>query len=244
MIFILFALAVAPGLAIAIFIYEKDKLDREPLHLLVKSFFLGALSIFPASFLEGVFEGFGFAQTAELTTTFNYALTVGFSEELSKFLILILFFYRRKEFNEPFDGITYGVMIAMGFATLENVFYVVEGGLGVALIRMFTAVPAHATFGVLMGFFVGMAKFRHRRHSFKMVFPRTAAVVFPMVMHALYDFFLYMRNIPLLAIGALVALLLGILFSIWAIRMHNLHSPFSHHEWHHHSDEEKEIFKG
>jgi RsiW-degrading membrane proteinase PrsW (M82 family) len=168
MIFILFALAVAPGLAIAIFVYEKDKLDREPLHLLVKSFFLGALSIFPASFLEGVFEGFGFKQTVELTTTLQYALTVGFSEELSKFLILILFFYRRKEFNEPFDGITYGVMIAMGFATLENVFYVVEGGLGVALIRMFTAVPAHATFGVLMGFFVGMAKFQHRRHSFKM----------------------------------------------------------------------------
>ncbi len=242
MIFILFALAVAPGLAIAIFIYEKDKLDREPLHLLVKSFFLGALSIFPASFLEGVFEGFGFTQNAELTTTFNYALTVGFSEEMSKFLILIVFFYRRKEFNEPFDGITYGVMIAMGFATLENVFYVVEGGLGVALIRMFTAVPAHATFGVLMGFFVGMAKFQHRRHSFKMPLPRTAAVVFPMVMHALYDFFLYMRNIPLLAVGALVALVVGIVFSLWAIRMHNLNSPFSHHEWHH--PDEKEIFKG
>jgi RsiW-degrading membrane proteinase PrsW (M82 family) len=241
MIFILFALAVAPGLAIAIFVYEKDKLDREPLHLLVKSFFLGAASIFPASFLEGVFEGFGFAHTAELSTTFNYALTVGLSEELSKFLILILFFYRRKEFNEPFDGITYGVMIAMGFATLENVFYVVEGGLGVALIRMFTAVPAHATFGVLMGFFVGAAKFRHRPHAIKVIFPKTTGVVLPAVMHALYDFFLYMKNIPLLAIGALVALVAGIVFSLWAIRLHNVNSPFSHHEWH---PDEKEIFKG
>lgn len=240
MIFILFALAVAPGLAIAIFIYEKDKLDREPLHLLVKSFFLGAVSIFPASFLEGMFEGFGFANTMELPATFNYALTVGFSEELSKFLFLIIFFYRRKEFNEPFDGITYGVMIAMGFATLENVFYVVDGGLGVALIRMFTAVPAHATFGVIMGFFVGMAKFRHR-HRIRIMFPKTLGVLLAMVMHGMYDFCLYMKNIPLLAIGAVVALVAGIMFSLWAIRLHNLNSPFSHHEWH---PDEKKIFNG
>jgi RsiW-degrading membrane proteinase PrsW (M82 family) len=238
MIFILLALAVAPGLAIAIFIYEKDKLDREPLHLLVKSFFLGAASIFPASFINGVFEGFGVLHTAAMDETFYYALAVGFSEEFCKFLILIIFFYPRKEFNEPFDGITYGVMIAMGFATLENVFYVVDGGLGAALIRMFTAVPAHATFGVIMGYYVGLAKFSHRT---RIPFPKTVGVLGAMGMHAVYDFCLYMNNYPLLAIGAVLALITGIWFALKAIRMHNLNSPFSHHEWH---PEEKEIFKG
>ncbi len=237
MILILLALAVAPGLAIVLFIYEKDKLDREPLHLLVKSFFLGAISIIPAALLETAAEYYGIAQSMDMDTTAHYALAVGLSEELSKFVFLMWFAYPKKEFNEPFDGITYGVMIAMGFATLENVFYVMDGGLSVAIVRMFTAVPAHATFGVIMGYFVGLAKFRHQR---SISFPKVAALVTAAGLHATYDFCLFMKNVPLLIIGALVALIAGIYFSLKAIRMHNLNSPFSH-EW---RPEEKEFFNG
>jgi RsiW-degrading membrane proteinase PrsW (M82 family) len=242
MTFILLALAVAPGLAIAFFIYEKDKLDKEPLHLLAKTFFLGVLSVLLAIILQetGKFL-YGFFSTLtqwnpvkDFTTTFSFALFVAFTEEWSKYLFLILFAYRKKEFNEPFDGITYGVMIAMGFATLENIFYVADGGFEVAIMRMFTAVPAHATFAVAMGYFVGLAKFKHQ-HAISIY--KLTGLLGATLLHASYDFFFFVENYPIMALGGILSLLVGIGLSIRAMRLHNLNSPFNHQ--HHPVEAEK-----
>jgi RsiW-degrading membrane proteinase PrsW (M82 family) len=223
MIVVLLALAIAPGLAIAIFIYEKDKLDKEPFHLLIKSFFLGAVSIFPAVALESLAGQLGITMTLSASGNASYAAIVGMSEELSKFAFLLWFAYPKKEFNEPFDGITYGVMIAMGFATFENIFYVVDGGIQTGLLRMFSAVPAHASFGVLMGYFVGMAKFKHQDY----ISPLKIAGLFTAAsFHAAYDFCLFMSNYPLLLIGAFISLVAGIWLSLKAIRLHHQNSPF------------------
>ncbi len=228
MTFILLALAIAPGLAIAIFIYEKDKLDKEPMHLLVITFFLGILSVISAMFLQGFLGkllGWDVEGIKTIPDTFSKALLVGFTEEWSKYIFLIFFAYRKKEFNEPFDGITYAVMIAMGFATLENVFYVVEGGFEVAILRMFTAVPAHATFAVAMGYFVGLAKFKHH---YAISLYKIAGLLCATLLHASYDFFFFVENYPIMAFGGIVSLLIGIWLSIRAIRLHNHNSPFNH----------------
>ncbi len=231
MTFILLALAIAPGLAIAIFIYEKDKLDKEPFHLLVKSFFLGALSVVLALALqEGGKFMYGFwsqmlhrTVTYDFTVTFGHAMAVGFSEEWSKYIFLMAFAYRKKEFNEPFDGITYAVMIGMGFASLENIFYVAEGGLEVAILRMFTAVPAHAAFAVIMGYFVGLAKFKHQ---FSISLYKLSGLFLAALLHGIYDFFFFVENYPFMALGGFVALLIGIYLSLRAIRLHHQNSPF------------------
>ena len=245
MTFILLALAVAPGLAIAIFIYEKDKLDKEPLHLLVKSFFLGALSVVVAILLQeaGKFAyGFltvltGLQLGGDVVRPFWHAFAVGFTEEWSKYIFLILFAFPKKEFNEPFDGITYAVMIAMGFATLENLFYVADGGLEVAILRMFTAVPAHATFAVAMGYFVGLAKFRHQYHISIYKFTGLMGAT---LLHALYDFFFFLENYPFMAVGGFFALGMGLWLSVRAIRLHNRNSPFHPVDFHHHEEVESE----
>jgi RsiW-degrading membrane proteinase PrsW (M82 family) len=83
---------------------------------------------------------------------------VALSEELSKFLVVRYFCYPQKRFDEPLDGIVYSVMVSMGFATIENVNYVFTHGYSTAFVRMFLSVPAHATFGVVMGYFIGKAK--------------------------------------------------------------------------------------
>lgn len=223
MIVVLLALAIAPGLAIAMFVYEKDKLDREPFHLLIKSFFLGAFSVLPALGLEALAGQVGYTIALTAMSNASYAAIVGFSEEISKFAFLLWFAYPRKEFNEPFDGITYGVMIAMGFATFENIFYVVDGGIQIGLLRMFSAVPAHATFGVMMGYFVGMAKFKHQDYISPL---KIAGLLTAALFHAAYDFCLFMSNYPLLMIGACISLVAGIWLSLKAIRLHHLNSPF------------------
>src|SRR5581483_6753264 len=79
-------------------------------------------------------------------------------EELCKWLIFLALIYWWEEFDEPLDGVVYGVALALGFATVENVLFVVRGGLGLGILRAIFAVPAHALFGAAMGFYLGRAK--------------------------------------------------------------------------------------
>jgi len=120
MTLVLIGSALIPVIAVIIYIYFKDKYEKEPLSLLILSFFLGILSVIPAIALESLAEGIGMGTSSDIIQTAIFALIgVGFSEEFSKFLFLRLFIFKKKEFNEPFDGIIYAVMISMGFGRLQ-----------------------------------------------------------------------------------------------------------------------------
>jgi len=213
----LIALAIAPGLAIAIYIYWRDKFEKEPLKNLVICFLLGMVSIVPAILLENLPEQLGFfSDRSSITNTLlNAFVFVALVEELSKYLFLRLYAYPMKVFSEPYDGITYAVMISLGFATVENIHYVINGGWEAGIIRMFTAVPAHATFGVLMGFFTGLAKFRNHQTSYLIL-----GLFSAILMHGTYDFFIIQQIVPGLYLGAFVSLIAGIWLSLIAIRIH------------------------
>jgi protease PrsW len=211
----LLALAIAPGIAICLFIYLKDKYNREPLGLMILSFIMGMLSIIPAAIVQIALTkpvehvmGEGILYVA----VFSY-LIVALSEEGSKFLLLRLIPYRRKAFDDPFDGIVYAVMVSMGFATLENIGYVLQHGLGTGLLRMFLSVPAHATFGVLMGYHVGLAKFdpANRRKYMRL------AIFWPVFFHGTFDFFLFLGK-PWLFVGAVISFIVAVRLSLKLIR--------------------------
>lgn len=104
-------------------------------------------------------------------------------EELFKFAVLYFYCRRLGDFDEPLDGIVYGVTASLGFATLENVLYVLDGGLGVAILRAFTAVPGHALLGAIMGFYFGLAHFQPERRKLLL----WAAYLSPVIFHALYN---------------------------------------------------------
>lgn len=217
----LIALAIAPGIAICIYIYWKDKFEREPKRLLALSFFLGLCSTFPALLIEEFASSFfGFANGNSLYVLGAYTLMIGFAEEGSKYFFTRFFAYRSAAFNEPFDGITYSVMVAMGFATLENIFYVMSGGYGIGMLRMFTAVPAHATFGVIIGYYLGLQKMGG--------VPRTGltGLLYAMLLHAAYDFCLMADNDSGMWMGAILSLVIGLRFSMKAIKGHQAASPF------------------
>lgn len=146
---------------------------------------------------------------------------VALIEEFSKYVIVRYFAQPRQAFNEPFDGIVYAVMISMGFAATENILYVLEGGTKVAILRAFTAVPAHATFGILMGYYMGKAKFGNNRIKMNLL-GLSLAVLF----HGAYDFFLFINFIPGIWFGAFVSLIIGIILSKKAIKKHQENSHF------------------
>lgn len=217
-------LAVAPVLIIIIYIYCKDKYEKEPAGLLLLSFVLGAI----VSIIITTFLYLGFDIILPLKDDFSVLqqfvkafFVVGLVEEFSKYVIVRYFAQPRLAFNEPFDGIVYAVMVSMGFAATENVFYVIQGGTEVAVLRAFTAVPAHATFGILMGYFMGKAKFSSNRIRLNL-----AGLGLAILFHGAYDFFLFIKFIPGIWLGAFVSLIIGILLSRKAIQKHQERSQF------------------
>lgn len=222
-ILILLAIALAPGVAIGVYIYLKDHHEREPLGLLFRSFFFGVLSIFVTLLISMAIKLFVTIDESSLGQQAVHAfLIVALVEEFSKFIFVRGILYNNKHFNEPFDGIVYSVMVSMGFATFENIMYVVEGGFGTGIMRMFTAVPAHATFAVLMGYFLGKAKFEHRKSYYSLL-----ALGVATVFHGAYDYCLFISYVPGIVFGALASLVVGIWLSKKAIRIHQLASPFN-----------------
>ncbi len=220
-ILLLIALSVAPGLAILLAIYYSDKYEKEPFKLLLTSFMMGVVAIIPAVALELLF---GFLEQPEnVFFIFIYAVwVVGLSEEGAKYFFLRTVPYTRSAFNEPFDGIVYAVMISMGFATIENIMYVVEGGFGIGLMRMITAVPLHAVCGIIMGYYVGMAKF-DKLKSRKLL---STGLILAIVIHGLYDFFLFQKMHEAYMLFAFVVLIIAVVFSVKAIKIQRNKSPF------------------
>lgn len=221
-ILLLLALALAPGASIALYIYLKDKHEREPLGLLIKSFLFGVLSIFITLLLSKIIDQFITINEQDVSEQAVHAfLIVALVEEFSKFIFVRGILYRNKNFNEPFDGIVYAVMVSMGFATFENILYVADGGIQTAILRMFTAVPAHASFAILMGYYLGKAKFEHKK-SYYAFHALGVATLF----HGAYDYFWFIAYVPGIWLGAILSLIIGIMLSRRAIRIHQDESPF------------------
>ncbi|MDX1477794.1 MAG: PrsW family glutamic-type intramembrane protease [Saprospiraceae bacterium] len=219
----LLALALAPGMAIALYIYLKDADEPEPLRPLIMGLSFGVLAFGISIGLGLLLSGVTDIREGDFIQQMIKAfIFVGLIEEGSKFLFLRGVMYRNPNFNEPFDGIVYAVMIGMGFATAENILYVVNGDAGTAIIRMFTAVPAHAVFAVIMGFFVGEAK----------VFPTSAGLYagiglfLATFVHGVYDYFLFISFVPGLWIQAIISLIIAVVLSHFAMKRHQGDSRF------------------
>lgn len=250
----LLAIALAPIAFIFSYVYLRDQYDREPLRILIITFLLGVGTAYPAIQIERfLYDWTGVSiDSPNFFHVFLYAfLVVAFTEELVKYLVLRFFNYPRSEFNEPYDGIMYGVAVSLGFAAIENVMYVYNAGpdgLSTGIARMFTAVPAHAVFGVMMGYFVGRAKFFPVKFRW---LERLKGLFVAILFHGLYDLFLFLPESQVLPAGeawgaiallALVTLGVGIRFSRKAIQIHAEDSPFKYKNTYDQEPEENSFF--
>jgi len=221
---LLVSLSVAPVLIILIFIYLKDKYEKEPLKLLIFTLFLGCLTPIPVLIVDAGWEFLGglFTFTHYGSVFYDSFIVAGFTEELFKFLVLILFIWKNKNFDEKFDGIVYAAFVSLGFALVENILYVLSGGAGVALIRAFTAVPAHALFGITMGYFFGLARFNDSKKNILLL----SALLIPILVHGFYDFILMSENgILLLAFIPFMIIIFVLAFQM--IKSHTNNSKYN-----------------
>src|SRR5580658_10376145 len=240
----LIALAVAPGIAICLFIYSLHKYGRGSTWQLLLTFLLGMLATVPALRLQELAvdpRTHPWRHSILYFARFAF-LIIALSEEGCKFLVLRIYAWPRPWFREPFDGIVYSVMIGMGFATVENIEYVRQFGLETGVSRFFLAIPAHASFAVLMGYPVGRAKFapsgrsektapgplgERRRRTGLMLQGLGMAVLF----HGSFDFFLFLQqsreatkylSTGVLSFGAFATFYIAVRLAMRALRLHQL----------------------
>jgi RsiW-degrading membrane proteinase PrsW (M82 family) len=219
---VLVSLSILPGFFIMSFIYNLDKQDKEPLWLLAIAFILGAVNLhLDINILEYLLS------SKEVQNTFLSAgieaLTVATIEEILKFLVVMLIIYPNKYFDEPFDGIVYSVFVGMGFATAENLTFVLQGSASLAIMRMISAVPAHFVFAVIMGYYLGKAKSNKKAQLLFIVL----SILIPIIFHALYDYFLFIDSIQGIWIGGIVTLVIALYIAKKSILEHMGASPFN-----------------
>jgi protease PrsW len=225
----LLVLAIAPAVALFLFFYLRDKYQKEPLGILLATFGLGAASLVPAALTSLSLQRLtGWcSDTPNLLHAFLGAMIiVGLVEEGAKFIVVRFYAYHRPEFDEPYDGIMYSVMAALGFATLENILYVFSNGAGAGVMRALISMPSHAFDGVLMGYFLGEAKFARNDRTGNWL----SALGFALAVtaHGLYDFIVFsLDKAPLLILSLItMAFLFGFIFSkptrnLWEQSPHN-----------------------
>lgn len=184
---ILFGIAILPVIILMIFIYRQDKYQKEPIKSLLKAFFGGWLAVLMDIGLVTTIEySIGLFPILPDTVFYDSFLTAAIPEELCKFLIFMIFIWRDKNFDEYFDGIVYATFIGLGFACIENIEYVFMYGFGAGVSRALFAVPGHFLFGVLMGYFLSLAKFTPEKRK-KYIF---LGLLFAIIAHGLYDWLL------------------------------------------------------
>jgi RsiW-degrading membrane proteinase PrsW (M82 family) len=150
-------LTVAPPLGLCIFFYLQDRLEPEPHANVLAAFAIGLLAVAPAlltaQWLDRRFPTLG-------STPFGDAyILAGGVEEGTKLVLFLLGIYWWDELDEPYDGIVYATALSLGFATTENVLFVLRGGLPVAALRALFSVPGHGLVGAIMGAHAGRARF-------------------------------------------------------------------------------------
>ncbi|MFC1810882.1 PrsW family glutamic-type intramembrane protease [Patescibacteria group bacterium] len=167
------------------------------------TFLAGGIEYFLNSFIGGIFYS-SFINI--LILAFVYTALV---EEAFKYWVVKKKAYDHPAFNEYYDGVIYAVVASLGFAALENVFYVIEGGLYVGVIRAILAVPAHALFGAIMGYYIGIARFEKNREKEKKLL--STGLLLAVLFHGIYDFFLMSETIlAVLVIPMILALYLNV----------------------------------
>lgn len=213
--------AILPAAILGIYVFKKDKAEKEPLALLLQLFCLGTAACLPAAYIErfmidgidAVFEVFvsmgNGAESMEPFTLFFYKIIyffvgIALIEEGLKWIMMTRVTFKSHDFNSLFDGMIYAVFVSLGFAALENIFYVLRYGWGNALMRAILSVPGHMFFAVIMGYYYSWWHIREKarqweealreegrilvRKPFSVRKSKAMSLLMPTLAHGIYNF--------------------------------------------------------
>ena len=219
---IIFA-AILPAFLLVLYIWLRDKYQREPITEVLKAVGLGILSAFLAALVEGFLQGFGIVSenpTTLLGAAWNAFVGAAIPEESVKLLVLALFLRHNRYFDERFDGIVSACAVGMGFAGTENIVYLfsnINEWETVAIQRAIFAVPGHFMFAVAMGYFYSLVYFGDV--SWRM---QGRILWVPVLLHGVYDALIMMANVGTMLSSILIALFYAFCFMMFRYGRDNI----------------------
>lgn len=213
--------ALLPAVALLFFINKKDEKQPEPMKYLLKAVLFGVLSVFASFIISIPMTLLGLAPSepsniaqAVMTSFFGAAIP----EELAKLFMLWLVLRRNPYFDEKVDGIVYAVCVSLGFAGLENIFYLFgteADWMTTGIVRAIFSVPGHFAFGVLMGYCYSMVVF----YPLAPKKYKALLILAPILAHGIFDSILFsMGSIENeLFIIILFVLFVYFCFKLWGV---------------------------
>jgi RsiW-degrading membrane proteinase PrsW (M82 family) len=228
-IIIVLLLSVLPCVLWLWYFSSRSLYKRAARRVLGVTFALGALATVPALFLnlagQSLFiDLFGHTERSHILTLL---LVVGPVEELLKLLVVYFYAYRRKEFDEPLDGVIFSATAALGFAAVENVFYLARNDPALVLLRGPLSNPGHALFSALWGLSLSKAKAAPNMIGARL--PIVArGFLMASLLHSLFDLLLLAADRLSVVFFALLIAVMAALF-FWVRSRIKFHSDTSPH---------------
>lgn len=210
-------LAVLPSIVLGWIIWRNDKVEKEPGGLLVGLFFSGIGSIIVTLILSEFVYLLPMCNPSEGETLvelfFGVFIGIALVEEFSKWIFVKLITWKNKAFTHMYDAVVYAVFVSLGFATLENILYVAQGGFSTAIMRAVLAVPLHTFCGVFMGYYYGLAKQSEINNNKKLVTRNLfLSLLVPILIHGFYDYCLFTEE-PIFIISFFIFVILIYIFA-------------------------------
>ena len=227
----LFYLAIVPTLFIFYFSIFFRKKKREDVDICLMLFFFGCMSALPAYMLELLYSYFeiqfqdwaiNFLISQEIKVFLSTLFGIAIIEESCKLAVVRIYAYPQIKIKSIYDAIVYSVLVSIGFASIENLIYVYvysdeDMQFQIALMRMISAVPAHALMGIFMGYYIGKAKLNEeiRVRSYQLSF------LIPVFIHTGYDYFLLLPGSS--SMYSFIILAVFTIFAVVLIRSDKTH---------------------
>ncbi len=190
--------SIIPVLIILAVIYNMSEVKKQPLWLLAILFLGGILSWVMVRYISRFLGNDIYKSQIKINEALGnkgfFLVSFGIIaiiEEMSKYIVITIMCFKNKYLKNPYDAIMYAVCISLGFAFVENIMYINNYGMGVAISRAIFSIPAHASFGIIMGYYLGVSKLcRDKGEANASALTRYSAFFIPLIFHGFYDFLL------------------------------------------------------
>lgn len=189
-------LTIVPSILLLMLILYSDRKSREPLLMILICVFSGAFTICLSLIIDKIIlkmHLIGGDLFTDVNTYSAYRIMIlAGVEEYAKLMILYLFLYRNKSYDDIYDGFVYSSIIALSFSLVETFMYVFTESTyndmtSLAILRNFTAIPLHIACGIVMGYFVSLEKFSKTKK--KKLSNMACALLMPTLIHTVYNIF-------------------------------------------------------
>ena len=204
-LFIIMILCIIPSIIVLYYIYQKDKIEKEPIHLLALLFVEGIVCaiiafIIPKILIQYVpaYKSLFYPNTV-FGNMFKDLILIAAFEEVIKWIINYSTILKSKNFNHVYDSIVYSTFISIGFATYDCVVYGIENSnfsYSDIMLNILTDIPTYAVLGIFMGYYLSIAKKASICNDKKNAnIYRFYSLVIPIIFHFIYNLCFDKRHI-------------------------------------------------